>query len=205
MRKRLQYTREELPAVGTMPGTVLYRAKRKQEAVFITPVNGGYSGPYFVIFVKNKCKRTVTAATLNEAKETAEMLRASAPKRNPIGLRGTFLIGLGAGAVAAGLTMWWMSKNAAASTMSPGTAPVQGGTQTIQLEPGTNAAVYNGGTMSIALPSSATAWTSANNSPLTGSAPLTLQSPVVGSYTFGFTGTNGAQTATLTVTAGVGA
>jgi hypothetical protein len=184
-RKRLRWAREE-----DVNGLVAYRAKRKDETLTILPSPGG-GGPYTVIYRSHKCKRKAVVATLVEARETGESLRASARKPNPLApSRSTrsLLIGAGVGVVLTTLISWWYSKCAASVY--------------VQLQPSSTSTSYSGGTLFVELPVGATAWTSVNGNTASGNAPLQLSDTPAGSYTFGYLDSSGAQqTATLTVTA----
>lgn len=197
-RKRLRWAREE-----DVNGLVAYRAKRKHESAMILPSPGG-GGPYTVVYRSTKCKKRAVVATLAEAKETGEALRASARKPNPLAVSRSaraLFIGAGVGVVLTTLISWWYSKSAAAAPQLP---PATGSTAQVyvQLQPSATSTSYSGGTLFVELPAGATGWTSVNGASASGTTPLQLSDTPVGSYTFGYLDASGAaQTTTLTVTA----
>lgn len=192
-KKRLKWTRDETPS-----GLVVYRAKRKTETAVIVPQpEGGYA----VSLATKKCKKRTIVGTVAEAREAAEVMRASQPRRNPLFKMPSpiFLWGAGAGAVAAlGVAVWIMKKSAAATaaaTPAPTPAQLPPGatlnvTQTAQLlAMPTQTLTWTGGTLLLTLPLGATSWASVNNSTVPGvsaTGSLQLPDPPIGSYTIDY-------------------
>lgn len=195
LKKRLRWSRTDVPASGTLPETVVYIAKRRTETFVITPQNGGRGGPYTVIYASKHCKRKAIVSNLVEAKEAAEVLRESA-KPNPISKTTKQFLVLGgvAGATVAA-TVWWMNRKASAPVALPQSNPTH-----VTLQTGTT--TWMGGTLFVDLPVDATGWVSVNGHSQTGNQPLQLPDNPIGTYNFDYTAADGTtQSATLTVAA----
>jgi len=152
------------------------------------------------------------AGTVTEAKEAAEDLRSTAAsKKNPISPATTkLLIGVVVGAAVTAAIIGYMDKTTVTTTTT--TTPVPAAPTTgpgsqavyISLTPGVHNTTYSGGTVFIDLPTGAQGWTSVNNQPWTGTAPIQLSDTPASAtpYVFSYTDSTGAaQTSTLTITA----